>query len=48
MAYVARTTGAPRAGSDAEEVVSIPLAVLGEKLGEFAFDHSQVCICVRT
>eukprot|EP00752_Nemacystus_decipiens_P005156 g4679.t1 len=42
VAYVARTTGVPRAGSDAQEVVAIPLAALDERLGEFAFDHSQI------
>lgn len=47
VAYVARTTGTPRAGSDAAAVVSIPLASLGETVGEFAFDHGQVCVlCV--
>ncbi len=42
MAYVARTTGVPRAGDDARDVVKIPLAALSGELGEFAFDHSQV------
>ncbi|CAM9429404.1 unnamed protein product [Hapterophycus canaliculatus] len=41
VAYVARTTGVPRPGSDAAAVVSIPLASLKGKLGEFAFDHGQ-------
>ncbi|CAN0114983.1 unnamed protein product [Ectocarpus sp. 12 AP-2014] len=42
VAYVARTTGTPRAGSDAAAVVSIPLASLRETVGEFAFDHGQI------
>ncbi|CAM9250211.1 unnamed protein product, partial [Pylaiella littoralis] len=42
VVYVARTTGVPRAGSDAAEVVSIPLASLQGQLGDFAFDHGQI------
>eukprot|EP00903_Cladosiphon_okamuranus_P015209 g14057.t1 len=42
VAYVASTTGVPRAGSDAKEVISIPLPQLNGQLGEFAFDHSQI------
>ncbi|CAN0281667.1 unnamed protein product [Ectocarpus fasciculatus] len=42
VAYVARTTGTPRAGSDAAAVVSIPLASLVGAVGEFAFDHGQI------
>lgn len=47
MAYVARTAGVPRAGSDAKEVLSIPLPKLGGRLGEFAFDHSQVPVYTK-
>lgn len=42
VAFVARATGVPTPGSEEEAVVSIPLSVLRDRLGEFAFDHGQV------
>lgn len=37
-----RATGVPVSGSEEEAVVLIPLVSLVQRLGEFAFDHSQV------